>query len=365
MRDRGEVVLFDDGPFRERLANAHVPVEVIQAPSGLGEVARASRVGTAVKALPGFFSLAVRLARRARRADLLHATGQKAFAVSALASKLARRPLVWHLRDMLTAEHFSASNRRVAVSLANWAATSVIANSHATARAFVQSGGRSRLVSVIHNGISATPFEMSQLETPSKTRAALGIPQDVPLVGVFSRLAPWKGQHVLLEALESLPSVHSLFVGDAQFGEQVYARSLVNAAEAAGISARTHFLGFRADIPELMRACDVIVHTSTSAEPFGRVIVEGMLAGRPVIATRAGGAMEVVEDGVDGLLVTPGSVNELQTSVARLVSDSNLAERLSGAGRRKALDQFSVEAMLSEVERHLSAVAIRHGRERP
>jgi glycosyltransferase involved in cell wall biosynthesis len=93
-----------------------------------------------------------------------------------------------------------------------------------------------------------------------------------------------------------------------------------------------------------MKSMDIIVHTSTAPEPFGLVIVEAMLASKPVIATRGGGPAEIIEDGTSGLLVSPGSVPELQVALERLLQDSVLAHRIGQAGRRRAEEAFSLAA---------------------
>ena len=141
----------------------------------------------------------------------------------------------------------------------------------------------------------------------SALRAQLGLPTG-RLIGIFGRLTRWKGQHIALEALRSLPGVHLVIVGEALFTEddRAYREELQRTAEEPGLQGRVHFLGFRSDVTALLQAMDVVVHCSVAAEPFGRVIVESMLAGTPVVATRGGGVDEIITDGQDGFLVPPG-----------------------------------------------------------
>jgi glycosyltransferase involved in cell wall biosynthesis len=162
---------------------------------------------------------------------------------------------------------------------------------------------------------------------------------------------------VLLEALAALPpSTQVLFVGDALFdGDRAYARTLRAQVRRAGLEDRVHFLGFRADVPALMRLCDVVLHTSVAAEPFGRVIVEGMLAGRPVVAARAGGAAEIIQDGRTGRLVPPNRPDLLSRAVGELLSDPQARHRLATAGTTHARHAFSLEAMVEGVDRSLRA----------
>lgn len=352
------VLLFADGPFRGALKRAGVEVEVVAAPGAVSGIRRESGAARNLGALPGVLGLAVKTARLARGYDVVYANSQKALVIGALAAKLAGRPLVWHLHDVMTAEHFSGVNRRVAVALANGPLVRrVVANSEASARAFVESGGKAEKVRVVYNGIDPAPYSPPEgPEEKRRTRENLGLPLGAPVVGAFSRLAPWKGQHVLLKALARLPGVHALVVGEALFGEEDYARELRGLASSLGVAERTHFLGFREDVARLMRASDVVVHASTAPEPFGRMIVEGMLASRPVVATMAGGALEIVEHGANGLLVEPGDAEDLAGTLRTLFAEPPLGRALAERGRATAVQRFSLGAMTEGVRRQVTEV---------
>jgi glycosyltransferase involved in cell wall biosynthesis len=343
-------VLFEDGPFRPLLEELGIPVEILPL-AGLKEVRRESGSLKLVSTLPALLNLRKRLAERALQADVLYANSQKAFFLAAFA-KRAGQPLVWHLRDILTGDHFSPILRRLAVTAGNRFATAIIVNSKATADAFVAAGGCAEKLREVPDGVSARPFDEVDPDTVMRLRQELCPPGKIT-VGVFGRLAEWKGQHILLEAAVALPDVHICVVGDALFGEQLYAKTLQERASRADLSKRVTFLGFRRDIPALMKCMDIIAHTSTVAEPLGRVILEGMLARKPVIATRAGGAAEIVTDRKNGLLVTPGSVTELSSAIELLCSNRELAAELAAAGRRHAESAFSMEIMADRVRQVL------------
>ncbi len=364
-KESSRVVLFEDGPFRERLEQAGVHVHVLPAPGAVARVAREGGLTADLRAAPGVLRLAGRLARRARGFDVLYANSQKSMIVAAVAGLLARRPVVWHLRDLMTADHFSRGHRWVTTCVANTLVARVIANSQATCRAFVESGGRAERVATVHNGIDPAPFDAVDGDDVERLRKEWA-PEGAPLIGVFSRLAPWKGQHVLIEALRHVPpasagagSAHVLLVGDALFGEEArYAEALRRQVRRLGLAGRVHFLGFRDDVPQLMRAVDVVAHTSTAPEPFGRVIVEGMLAGRPVVATKAGGALEVVEDGATGLLVPPDAPHVLGEALQQLLTCPDLAARLARDGRAAARRRFSMQQMLGGVAQQIHHVLL-------
>jgi glycosyltransferase involved in cell wall biosynthesis len=346
-----EVVLFSDGPFRKLLEEIAVPVHLLTAGSA-GEVRREAGIAALLSAGPAFVALRNKLAKIAKGFDVIYANSQKAFLVSALA-KRSGQPLIWHLRDMLQADHFSSIMRTVAVFAGNHAADLVISNSQATLDSLIASGGKREKSIVVYNGISPDSFDAFSCSMVEELRRDLGW-QGKFVVGAFGRLSPWKGQHVLIEAVAGLPGVHVAIIGDALFGEKEYVESLHALVRKYELSDRVQFLGFRRDIPQLMRSVDIIAHTATAPEPFGRVIVEGMLACRPVIATRAGGAVEILTDGETGILVTPGNAEELQKAIIRFQTDADFLTQLARQGRQSALSDFSVEKMIRSIDTTLT-----------
>jgi glycosyltransferase involved in cell wall biosynthesis len=351
--DRCAAVLLADGPLRERLRAVGVATTVLGGGRGLLGVSRQGGRLRTLAAAPAVARTTWRLAAMARRFDLLYPNSQKAAVVAMLAGALARRPVVWHLHDILTAEHFGSLQRRVVVGLANRLARRVIANSEASRAALVAAGGAAGQVGVVPNGLDPAPFDAVTQAQVAALRAALGI-ADAPLVGLFGRLAAWKGQHVLLDALPALPGVHALLVGEALFGEDDYKAALLRQAADLGVADRVHFLGFRDDVPALMRAVDVVVHTSTSPEPFGRVIVEAMLARRPVLAAASGATVEIL--GADSeWLVQPGDPAALAGAIGRACALSGpLREALVARHRDRAMRLFSVAGMTAGVEQQIS-----------
>ena len=142
--------------------------------------------------------------------------------------------------------------------------------------------------------------------------------------------------------MKALPGVQALIVGSALFGEDAYVAELRQLAQAEGVAERVHFAGFQNDVATIMAGVDIVLHTSTHAEPFGRVVVEGMLAGRPVIATSGGGVNEIVADGENGLLVPPNDPPALAAAVSRLMKDQELARRIAAQGRASAATRTSI-----------------------
>ncbi|CAB3768507.1 glycosyltransferase family 4 protein [Paraburkholderia solisilvae] len=362
LRARMDVVLFDDGPFRAALDRAGVPATVLDA-GATRDMRKQGGSPPLGRALKSVGSLVRATAAHARHNDVIYANTQRAMVVSVLAGKLARKPVVWHLRDIVSAEHFGGRQRVVIKWCARFGLAHVIANSAASARAFVQlTNFADDKVEVVFNGIASAPFDALRDTPRGSLRSQLNLPRDAFLVGSFSRLARWKGQHVLLEAMlrgdaRLNPPMHAVLVGSALFGEDAYEAELRAFVAQHGLGERVHFLGFQHDIAACMCAMDVVAHTSITPEPFGRVIVEGMLAGRPVVAARAGGVTEILQHGENGMLCKPGDARALADTLAALRADPALRDRLVTRGYQTATGTFGAAAYVAGVERILQRVA--------
>lgn len=349
--DRALVGLFADGTFKDLLQQNHIPVEVLATQAI--QVRKESSLVEGLKSLAQLAPLITKVVKKAREYDLIYANTQKALVVGALASFFSRRPLVYHLHDILSTEHFSQTNLRIAINLANRFASLVIANSQASKTAFVQAGGRANLIEVVYNGFDLKNYQNDESDI-NKLQQQLGL-EGKFVVGHFSRLAPWKGQHILIDALAQCPQeVTAILVGDALFGEQDYVQKLHQQVAELGLENRVKFLGFRSDIPQLMAACDLVAHTSTSPEPFGRVIVEAMLCGKPVVAAKAGGVMELVEHGLNGFLVTPGEPEELAQVIITCLQETEITATIANNARTTASRRFDVAIINQQIAQLLS-----------
>lgn len=360
-RATSQVVLFEDGDFRGVLRDNQIRTTVLELTARLKAVRRDAHVLEIVGTMPTVVSAARRLARLAADHDVIYANTEKALILGVIAGRLAKRPVIWHLHDILSPDHFSALNRFAAVWLARWGVHAVIAVSEPVKDAFVAAGGRCRRLTVISNGIDPAPFDTLDGQAARQSlRTRLGLTSE-PLVGMFGRLAPWKGQHVFLEALAMTPGVHGVVVGGVLFGEDAYARHLQDLARRFDLCRRIHFLGHRPDVPALMKAVDGIVHGSTSPEPFGRVIVEGMLAGRPVIGTSDGAVSEILDHGRAGILVPPGDSRAMAAAIRDVVDGGAGVTARVECARRRAMTRYGAARMLHDIDAVVRAVVVRPG----
>lgn len=325
------VILAEDGPLVGRLRAGGARVEVLPLAARVRELRRYRVRPTGVPAgdLLAVAGHVVRLARRLRalRPDLVHTNSLKAALYGSVAARLAGVPVVWHVRDRIAPDYLPRTATAMVRGLSKALPDALIANSATTLATLPRPRRRPRLWRVVPSPVP---------EARSSSRSRSGEPLRVGMVG---RLAPWKGQHVFLEAFaQAFPAgpERAVVIGGTLFGEEAYEASLHDDAVRLGIAERVEFRGHREDMAVELAGIDVAVHASITPEPFGQVVVEAMAAGLPVVAAAAGGPAEVVTDGVDGVLVPPGDRQSLAAALRRLAADDQLRTRLGTAGRARA-----------------------------
>jgi glycosyltransferase involved in cell wall biosynthesis len=174
-------------------------------------------------------------------------------------------------------------------------------------------------------------------------------------IGLLATFARWKGHETFLRAVSELPRelpIRAYVIGAALYdteGSQYSGDELRRVAVSLGINDRVGFTGFIRQSDQALRALDVVVHASTSPEPFGLVIAEAMACGRAVIVSRAGGAEELVTAGVDVLAHMPGDVAELAARIAALAKDAELRARLGADARATAERAFDDSRLAREI----------------
>ena len=274
--------------------------------------------------------------------DLIHTNGFKMHALGAWA-KPSNVSLVWHIHDYVSSRAVMARLLRMFDGRCNAA----IANSASVAADF-KSTLKSRMP--IHEVWNAVDLNEFSPEGPKlDLDAASGLPQagsNVVRIGLVGTLAKWKGHDVLLRALAMLPTdlpVRGYVVGDALYQTGASQWSLDELKQQAmhlGLTKRVGFTGFVSRSAQAMRSLDIVVHASTQPEPFGLVIAEAMACRRALIASAAGGANEIIRDGVNALAHAPGNTDALAGLIARLANDPDLREKLGQAGRQTAERHF-------------------------
>ena len=133
--------------------------------------------------------------------------------------------------------------------------------------------------------------------------------------------------------------------------QESYFRKLILLIKELKINEKIIFTGFRNDVPRLISAMDIIVHASSSPEPFGLVVIEGMAAGKPVIATAKGGVLDIIEDGVNGILVPCKDSKSMAKAIQKIYHDKKLSKKIGTAARKRIIEKFTIEHQVAAVEK--------------
>jgi glycosyltransferase involved in cell wall biosynthesis len=324
-------------------------LRVLGVVTGEGEVAarlRAVGVPTSVVALPPIRPwtlpatmlalVRLRALLRRERVALVHAHGSRGALYAGLASRGLGAPLVWHVR---VADPDPKLDRLLA-----WLAGAIVVNSGATAARLRRWPRAVAKLTVVPNGVDLARFAPGPAD--AALGRALGLDPGVPVIAYFGRLEHGKGVDVLIDAAArlhaKLPATAFLFVGDGPLRAALAAR-----AAAAGLPAR--FAGQRDDVPALLRLCAVVVLPSRQ-EAFGRVLIEAMAAGVPVIASAVGGIPEVCVDGVTALLVPPEDPEALAVAIALTLTDQAATGARVEAAAADVRTRFDLAAHAARVQ---------------
>lgn len=170
-------------------------------------------------------------------------------------------------------------------------------------------------------------------------------------IGLIGRITPIKGHTYFLKAValvwRKMPNIKVVVVGEPSRGKERFKEELIVLARRLGISEVVDFLGYSDNIPALLQELDVLCVPSIVPEGFGRVVIEAQASGVPVVGTRVGGIVEIIEDEKTGLLVYPQDSNSLAQAISRLLKDRELAKQISLNARQKVEKDFSVDKMFS------------------
>jgi glycosyltransferase involved in cell wall biosynthesis len=321
-------------------------IEIIDVPS---LVRRISPIND-VRALVALF-------RHIRKIEphIVHTHTSKAGILGRLAAWLARVPIVIHTpHGHVFYGHFDRSLSRIFLQMEKLLGKIThhqIALTPEEGNDYVNLGvAKSNNISVIHSGVDLNCFKRGKTES-NPGRDELTIPPDSLVVGYVGWLTPIKGVTYLLDAMAEVVQRHpnSLLMlvgkGDEKGEEEV---KLSKQVENLGIVDNVRFLGWRPDVNEIMGCFDIFVLPSLN-EGMGRVLVEAMSAGLPIVASRVGGIPDLVEHGENGLLVPPANAGALERAISDLLSDKARRKRMGETGKRMCRP-YSVEAMVDKID---------------
>jgi len=272
-----------------------------------------------------------------------------------LAAKLTRLKAVLHTQHGMdygftdAPDHLRSRLRTLAKTIACRGISRIATVSEEVAQMVTREWGMpAARVSVVHNGVRVPPLDQGH-EMRAHWRRELSIGDDEVLIGTVATFRPVKDLHTLLEATACVVKVKP----EARlvlFGDGPLRADLTATIERLGLGSVVRLPGWRRDATQLLPAMDVFVLSSVS-EGISLALLEAMAAGVPVVATRVGGNVEVLNDPCTGLLVPPRSPADLADAILRLIDDPVQRRQLSAGGRRRVEAAFSLKRMVNEYER--------------
>ncbi|AIQ67169.1 glycosyltransferase family 4 protein [Paenibacillus graminis] len=335
------VILAEEGRLAERLREKGIDVRVIPLNESIRNRGRnAVNLGAPAAAL-GLLAYGRKLAPilKQEKVDCVHTNSLKSAFYGAVAAKKAGVPLIWHIRDHIGAPYLKPVVAKAIRLLSRLLPNGVIANSHSTLNALELP--RTKKTLVVYSAFAKAIGEGIGKREQQKEFNVL-------LVG---RLAQWKGQHIVLEAAKAFKNdsrVKFWLAGDALFGEEAYKNELIQKMQQDELT-NVSLLGHVEDIQGLMSKADLLIHTSITPEPFGQVIVEGMAAGLPVIASNEGGPVEIVVPGVTGMLIQPGDPVVLADSITWMLNHPEDRRRMADSGMKRVKEHFVIENTVKDI----------------
>lgn len=279
--------------------------------------------------------------------DLVHANNTPDLSDWLIASKLLRIKMVSHLR-------FPWSPTYVRKKLLRYYDKVISISNYVTEQLKVKGIPCGNVVT-IHDGIDvrSMPATNDSIENMFKE---LNISTATSLIGVIGNIRRWKGQHVAIESLRHIVSKNKnilcLFIGEISSSpyDTEYYSDLKELVKKYDLGNNVYFTGYRKDVLNILSKLDILIHTSIIPEPFGRVVLEGMIFRKPVIATNHGGPMESIVDGISGFLIPPEEPKLLADKIIFLMENKDIAKEVGDNARKHVEEKFSVEGNVQKIE---------------
>jgi glycosyltransferase involved in cell wall biosynthesis len=324
------------------------------------EIPSLGRDPSPLKDLKALFAL-VRLLKRVKP-HVVHTHTSKAGFCGRIAARLAGVPIVVHtFHGHVFDGYFHPFMSRLLVLTERLLArgtTAIIAVSEQVRRELAARGvAPLSRIRVVELGLALEPF-LGVMRPSNVLRAELGVGENVPLVGVVGRLVRIKDHQTFLEAASLVsreqPDARFVIVGDGELAAELKLR-----AQREDLQGRVHFLGWRRQLAPVYGDLDVVVVSSRN-EGTPVSILEGAAAGCPVVATRVGGVPDLIEQGVEGLLVSPRQPRALADAVVRILQEPELGRRMAGRAREQVRKRFSADRLVTDIENLYLELISRH-----
>lgn len=287
------------------------------------------------------------------QADIIMTNSTKAHIYGSIVARWMKLPLVWRLNDVVDERGFHAAIITLIVYTAKIFPTLILCGSNAVQEPLLKGGVNPNKLQILYNGLNPTVWECSYYQQ---------INNKPIVIANIGRLTPLKGQDIFINAairlcLDGDSKIRFLIVGQALYDLSDFEEQLKLQVERASLTKLIRFTGFVRNIPRLLQEVDIIAHTSVLPDSFPTTILEGMAAGKAIIASDCGGAREMIKNGVNGILVPPKDEKALFEAMLKLKENPALIAALGRAARCTLESQFHIHTILSRLENCLIHVS--------
>jgi glycosyltransferase involved in cell wall biosynthesis len=328
-------VLSEEGPLADQLRAADINVIICR----LGILRRKY---FSVKGMINRFSV-LRKARKnlikivkQHQIDIVY-SNTAGVLIGAFVAKSCKIKHIWHLHEIIERP---AIFSKLIGSLINKYSDKVIVVSNEVKKHWAKHIHADKMVT-IHNGMDYTAFTSAI----SSIRDETNVREDEVLIGMIGRVNQWKGQKYFLQIASLLakqfPNVRFLLAGDAYPGYEYLHQELHDIIKKENLSSKVTDLGFRTDVPNILKGLDIFILPSILPDPLPTIVLESMACGRPVVATAHGGALEMVDAPNTGVLIPWNDAELAVKKFASLINDVITRENMGKAGKERVLNLFT------------------------
>jgi glycosyltransferase involved in cell wall biosynthesis len=347
------VALPGSGPLREEIDNLNIKTYEIKSPWWVSVINWTTRhfmrsIIQEIIALFGLYKIV-----KQEKIDVVYTNTIVNFS-GAIIAFITKKPHIWHIREIIAKNpnfHFFLPHKTL-IRFISSSSNRIITNSKATADQFLSSES-DRKVRVIYNAV-----DLEEFKNPQTFPNIGGLKSTDWLVAVIGKLQELKAQDDAIRAvkiaMETIPTIKLLLIGKENEKYTNYLKELVS---KLNISDSVIFSGYRDDVPQILPQCKVLLMPSRY-EPFGRVVIEAMAVGVPVIGTNRGGVKEIIQDGITGYLIPPKKPLKIAEKLIYLFHHPDLAKEMGNNGKEIAKEQFNIQNHTKNIEKVIQEVAI-------
>jgi len=287
------------------------------------------------------------------KADLIYTNNDIECNLHAIiASKLLKLPIISHERDVPS--FWSKTTKLLYSSI-----SVLIVISQATKLAVIKQGfPESNIIKIVDGIDTQRLIRNSTLIDTSSIKQHYQLPLDKKIILMIGMITHWKGQHIALQAIKKIKvqrsDLYFVFVGEKPAGDKTnYLNNLHNYIIENDLQTIISMLGYSKMIAPLINASDLVIHTSITPEPFGRVIVESMTLKKPVIATNIGGPCEIIHNEKTGFLIEPNNSTALANKIIEVINTPEQSKTIARAAQKYALNHYDSKMVAFKIEKLL------------